>query len=248
MLYRSDQLCKPQAHCHGTAQEPCKFAIHSDSDCIERWSYIRRYRYRVSISLSIGIINNCNKMTRSVQSSYSPKALNKVCKDITIFARPGNTYALAPSCQIERRGFEAIQNHRETSRARITIACRLGMGNQVVGQEKGQDISGTFYKLLADSMCIYQVPKPTGIIRRNPGRMDGVRWNGSSFICAANVDEDVSFVSSRPHIYEDEDEEEEDTGTTEPQRETRISISLFDIARPAKPKGEYYLEVQPYCC
>ncbi|KAJ7749413.1 hypothetical protein B0H16DRAFT_1551408 [Mycena metata] len=40
-----------------------------------------------------------------------------------------------------------------------------------------------------------KVEKPVGIIRRNPGRMDGVQWNGDSFVCAQQVDGDVSRPS-----------------------------------------------------
>ncbi|KAJ6598785.1 hypothetical protein B0H10DRAFT_2231389 [Mycena sp. CBHHK59/15] len=49
--------------------------------------------------------------------------------------------------------------------------------------------------------------KPAGIIRRNPGRMDGVQWNGDSFVCATEVDD--GLAPSRADIIDGAMEVEE---------------------------------------
>ncbi|KAJ7260569.1 hypothetical protein C8J57DRAFT_1337558 [Mycena rebaudengoi] len=71
--------------------------------------------------------------------------------------------------------------------------------------------------------------KPAGIIRRNPGRMDGFRWNGDSFVCAEQVDD--GLAPSRADI-----EESVDTPGERVVGEGRMVVSLLDIARPAKAR------------
>lgn len=76
-----------------------------------------------------------------------------------------------------------------------------------------------------------KVEKPVGIIRRNPGRMDGVHWNGDSFVCAQQVDGDVS----RPSDAGAWDEEEHNTLADDRRPPTEpMVVSLLEIARPAK--------------
>ncbi|KAJ4474800.1 hypothetical protein C8R41DRAFT_847802 [Lentinula lateritia] len=65
------------------------------------------------------------------------------------------------------------------------------------------------------SLSCLPVPKVSGTTRRNPGRMDGVQWKSDSFLCPERVDGFESFYG--------------DSG----------AISLLDIARPAKSKGDY---------
>ncbi|KAJ7037670.1 hypothetical protein C8F04DRAFT_1092001 [Mycena alexandri] len=79
-----------------------------------------------------------------------------------------------------------------------------------------------------------KVEKPVGIIRRNPGRMDGVQWNGDSFVCARQVDGD-GFRPSEAGTW---DQEEHDTSADDRRPPTEpIVVSLLDIARPAKRRG-----------
>ncbi|KAJ7451284.1 hypothetical protein B0H11DRAFT_316018 [Mycena galericulata] len=80
-----------------------------------------------------------------------------------------------------------------------------------------------------------KVERTVGIVRRNPGRMDGVQWNGDSFVCARQVDGDVSRV----HDVVAVDAEEQDDELLFEQRpqEGRLVVSLLDIARPAKRRG-----------
>ncbi|KAJ7466447.1 hypothetical protein FB451DRAFT_1260889 [Mycena latifolia] len=77
-----------------------------------------------------------------------------------------------------------------------------------------------------------KVEKPAGIVRRNPGRMDGVQWNGDSFVCAQQIDGNVA----RPHEAMTWDAEDAE-GTTGPQERGAMVVSLLDIARPAKRRG-----------
>ncbi|KAJ7127256.1 hypothetical protein C8R43DRAFT_1074931 [Mycena crocata] len=76
-----------------------------------------------------------------------------------------------------------------------------------------------------------KIEKPVGLIRRNPGRMDGVQWNGDSFVCARQVD----------GVHDEngwDAEEQEDAVYSEEQRpEAQMVVSLLDIARPAKRRG-----------
>lgn len=82
---------------------------------------------------------------------------------------------------------------------------------------------------------------PTEGGRRNPGRMDGVTWNGDSFVSPGHIDGDVK----RPHTaYEfgtcdaadelhAEYADEEDVAKPDKER----VVSLLDMARPARRKG-----------
>jgi hypothetical protein len=65
--------------------------------------------------------------------------------------------------------------------------------------------------------------------------MDGVRWNGSSFICADKVDDGKP---PREEDIEDYTADFEDATTEQTIAEGRMTVSLLDIARPAKPKGK----------
>lgn len=78
--------------------------------------------------------------------------------------------------------------------------------------------------------------RPTGLVRRNPGRMDGVQWNGDSFVCARQVDGDVTRV--RIHDSVDVEEQEDDLVAEHRPHDEPLVISLLDIARPAKRRGE----------
>jgi hypothetical protein len=72
-------------------------------------------------------------------------------------------------------------------------------------------------------------------VRRNPGRMDGLRWNGSSFICSSSIDARTTY-----DIIDDCDIGEWDVDLEEQEEKlsnATFSVSLLDIARPAKPRG-----------
>ncbi|KAJ7816849.1 hypothetical protein B0H14DRAFT_2843981 [Mycena olivaceomarginata] len=79
-----------------------------------------------------------------------------------------------------------------------------------------------------------KVEKPAGIIRRNPGRMDGVQWNGDSFVCARQVDGDEPRALHG--LTWDDDGIEHLENEPRPRNEPMV-ISLLDIARPAKQRG-----------
>ncbi|KAE9396712.1 hypothetical protein BT96DRAFT_996486 [Gymnopus androsaceus JB14] len=71
--------------------------------------------------------------------------------------------------------------------------------------------------------------------RRNPGRMDGVRWNADSFICPENVDGFESYddsSDSEEEVYDDAM-----SGDSRQREQAAHVVSLLDIAKPAKPKG-----------
>ncbi|KAJ7778016.1 hypothetical protein DFH07DRAFT_1056340 [Mycena maculata] len=78
-----------------------------------------------------------------------------------------------------------------------------------------------------------KVERPAGIVRRNPGRMDGVQWNGDSFVCARQVDGDVSRRHDGSWDAEEHVNELRDGGPCD----DRVVVSLMDIARPAKRRG-----------
>ncbi|KAF9458892.1 hypothetical protein BDZ94DRAFT_64045 [Collybia nuda] len=80
-------------------------------------------------------------------------------------------------------------------------------------------------------------PAPAGIVRRNPGRMDGVRWNGSNFLCGEEVDGfDVGPIDLSNDIEYDYMVNYDDGYV--PTHSTRpLTVSILDIARPAKRKG-----------
>jgi hypothetical protein len=81
-----------------------------------------------------------------------------------------------------------------------------------------------------------KVEKPAGIIRRNPGRMDGVQWNGDSFVCARQVDGDEPRALHG--LTWDDDGIEHLENEPRPRNEPMV-ISLLDIARPAKQRGAF---------
>ncbi|KAK7052969.1 hypothetical protein VNI00_004289 [Paramarasmius palmivorus] len=68
--------------------------------------------------------------------------------------------------------------------------------------------------------------------RRNPGRMDGVRWNGDSFICARNVDgiDESDIHEPEPGVEEYELAVRRETTRTK-------EVCLLDIAKPMKARG-----------
>lgn len=74
--------------------------------------------------------------------------------------------------------------------------------------------------------------------RRNAGRMDGVSWNGASFICSATVG-DLELCD--PCYCDIESDEFEDMGVM-PDR--KFALDIFSIARPAKLKGMSLFNVQ----
>jgi hypothetical protein len=86
--------------------------------------------------------------------------------------------------------------------------------------------------------------KNSGLVRRNPGRMDGVQWRGASFTCPNRVDDSHERPDSP---YDDDDDESDFEVDFEPSQrgvhsnqtlEARVyTISLMDIAKPAKPRG-----------
>ncbi|KAF7333743.1 Peptide hydrolase [Mycena venus] len=79
-----------------------------------------------------------------------------------------------------------------------------------------------------------KVEKPVGIVRRNPGRMDGVQWNGDSFVCARQVDGD------EPRAIDPVVEDGEDDNEALPRSHSEpMVVSLLDIARvrPVKRRG-----------
>jgi len=67
--------------------------------------------------------------------------------------------------------------------------------------------------------------------------MDGVQWNGDSFVCARQVDGD----GPRAHdvVVGEEDEGTEPLTPVDEKRSSNepIVVSLLDIARPAKRRG-----------
>jgi hypothetical protein len=81
---------------------------------------------------------------------------------------------------------------------------------------------------------MFQFPSPFGIARRNPGRMDGSSWNGSTFICSRRIDgPPFNDLSAEASDYEDDS----DSHMTGFGLAPAMINSLLDIARPAKRKG-----------
>lgn len=80
--------------------------------------------------------------------------------------------------------------------------------------------------------------QPQGLRRRNYGRMDGTHWNGKTFICPAQVD---AAYSGTYNICDCESclrmEAHEDYWPDEEKAPVTATISLLDIAKPAKVKG-----------
>lgn len=82
-----------------------------------------------------------------------------------------------------------------------------------------------------------KIEKPVGIVRRNPGRMDGVQWNGDSFVCARQVDGDVTRTYD-VRVGAREDDNEGNATLADETRPEPMVVSLLDIARPAKRRGQ----------
>lgn len=90
------------------------------------------------------------------------------------------------------------------------------------------------------SLSCLPVPRVSGTTRRNPGRMDGVQWKSDSFLCPERVDGFESFYGDSG-AYEMKEEEccMNDDRWSNRTSERIHTISLLDIARPAKSKGDY---------
>ena len=73
--------------------------------------------------------------------------------------------------------------------------------------------------------------------RRNPGRMDGWQWRGSTFIPPQKVDNGEFRVDEADDATLVDDE-----GAYAPHPKDRV-VCLMDIARPAKRKGECLLVI-----
>ncbi|KAJ3933464.1 MAG: hypothetical protein NXY57DRAFT_998688 [Lentinula lateritia] len=88
------------------------------------------------------------------------------------------------------------------------------------------------------SLSCLPVPRVSGTTRRNPGRMDGVQWKSDSFLCPERVDGFESFYGDSG-AYEMKEEEccMNDDRWSNRTSERIHTISLLDIARPAKSKG-----------
>ncbi|KAF8652867.1 hypothetical protein AX16_004116 [Volvariella volvacea WC 439] len=85
---------------------------------------------------------------------------------------------------------------------------------------------------------------PIGTARRNPGRMDGVQWNGQSFVSPRQVNGDVDDLEHdeelERYLYKRDSSRAESKMPDYLPREEEASrhvISLWDIAKPAKPRG-----------
>jgi hypothetical protein len=75
--------------------------------------------------------------------------------------------------------------------------------------------------------------------RRNPGRGDGQTWNGDSFICAGQIDQDESNVdpSIDRYMVNRGDYDEDDYYGQEAMPPRAIEISLADVPmKVRKPK------------
>lgn len=68
--------------------------------------------------------------------------------------------------------------------------------------------------------------------RRNPGRMDGARWNGDQFICTSRVEGPYEDSDHETEAVVDEHEDGD-----RPVSEAGPVVSLMDYARPAKERG-----------
>ena len=72
--------------------------------------------------------------------------------------------------------------------------------------------------------------------RRNPGREDGFQWNADYFLSPADVDGNPNEAVSDCEI-DILQQIIEDISTGDEYEPQRMSVSLLDIARPAKAKG-----------
>jgi len=87
-----------------------------------------------------------------------------------------------------------------------------------------------------EMLATKKVPKAAGVVRRNPGRMDGMRWNGDSFICVANVDGD-NAPQLEDEVLQDARHALAGAERTPANKRPAVLASLLDIAKPAKAKG-----------
>ncbi|KAF9257059.1 hypothetical protein L218DRAFT_965678 [Marasmius fiardii PR-910] len=81
-----------------------------------------------------------------------------------------------------------------------------------------------------------------GVVRRNPGRMDGVQWNGDSFICPWNVDRRYDGSGDDFDLGDGDDSDWEESEYPEKAPNVNgnpvtTTVSLMDIAKPMKVKG-----------
>lgn len=90
-------------------------------------------------------------------------------------------------------------------------------------------------------LIAYTIPQQRGPLRRNPGRMDGTRWNGSSFICSPSIDAQTTYDLVDECDLGESDVDWALEGQEEKLPEAMLAISLFDMARPAKPKGRFII-------
>ncbi|KAJ7067556.1 hypothetical protein C8F01DRAFT_1121644 [Mycena amicta] len=76
--------------------------------------------------------------------------------------------------------------------------------------------------------------------RRNFGRLDGVKWNGDSFVCPGRVDGGVyrAQEDAARDVQEDGAWEENGYGPSGERRPTTIEVNLMDIARPRRRKAK----------
>lgn len=71
--------------------------------------------------------------------------------------------------------------------------------------------------------------------RRNPGRNDGVQWNGSQFITNKQLDDELKQSARSEEAYDDSyDFHAMLDGAPQPE----LTVNLFDLARPAKRRGK----------
>ncbi|RDB17254.1 hypothetical protein Hypma_001974 [Hypsizygus marmoreus] len=108
-------------------------------------------------------------------------------------------------------------------------------------KKQGQKVR---FPSLADSKLTDGYKLYPGMGRRNPGRMDGVQWNGSAFICANHVDGAlVGEYTERPWESDGAAERADLPAglrvipTVDEYRQPHVLSSLLDIAKPAKAKG-----------
>jgi hypothetical protein len=79
-----------------------------------------------------------------------------------------------------------------------------------------------------------------GTTRRNPGRMDGVTWQGSTFICSRRIDGPTPDFDDKGYDAEYNDRSRTPDFRVSPSRRGVPMIhSLLDIALPAKQRGMY---------
>lgn len=93
-----------------------------------------------------------------------------------------------------------------------------------------------------------------GLSRRNPGRMDGVQYRASYFICANQIDDPAMELSEDEYDEGSEDEDDAvlddlfyESGSEQEVEEDKKVVSLLDMARPAKQKGSS-VALRPRLC